>query len=124
MAKKRSPAAEERPSVTNDVYTRLYRLLQLLAGPPQTRAVLLRRLGADVRKFYRDLGMLRSLGVTVAVADGRYHLADAVEAACERLPFPDPHLTLGEVRALARGRGAAQRRLREMLERLAPHKAH
>jgi len=49
---------------------------------------------------------------------GRYRLADDVDGAAARLPFPDPHLTLGEARQLAKGRGTAHRQLKEFLDTL------
>jgi hypothetical protein len=122
MAKKRSapPAAPEitRVAVTPERFVRLYRLLELLAAGPQTRAVLIRRLHLDVRGFYRDLELLRAADIHVTLADGRYSLAGDISQLMERLPFPDPHLTLGEARALARGRGRGQTYLRQMIERL------
>jgi hypothetical protein len=120
MAKKRTPGPGDRPSVTAEVYSRLYRLVNLLAEASRTRADLTRRLRVDLRKFYRDLEALRGLGVPVAVTEGRYRLGEDVAAALNRLPFPDPHLTLGEVRLLVKGRTAAHRRLKELLDELAP----
>ena len=34
------------------------------------------------------------------------------------MPFPDPHLTLGEARQLAKGRSCADRYLQEQIDRL------
>jgi len=36
-------------------------------------------------------------------------------AAIARLPFPDPVLTLGEARELAKGRNLAQRKLKQQI---------
>jgi hypothetical protein len=120
MAKKRRAEAEERPALTLQRFTRFYRLLQLLGEGPQTRAVLLRRLRVGVRDFYRDLEALRGLGIVLSVVAGSYRLDEAAAAAQDRLPFPDPHLTLGEVRRLVKGRSPAHQRLKEQLDRLAP----
>jgi hypothetical protein len=49
---------------------------------------------------------------------GRYALDTSAAAAIERLPFPDPGLTLGEARQLARGRLRVQKKLRDQLARI------
>ena len=90
---------------------RLHRLLTLLGAGPQKRETLVRRLGLGVRGFYRDLDALRRADIEVALEAGRYALQGDLEEAMERLPFPDPGLTLGEARQLARGRTAAHRKL-------------
>jgi hypothetical protein len=124
MAKKRSapaqpaPPPSDRPAVTPERFRRLYLLVQLLGEGPQTRDQILAHLALDVRGFYRDLELLRAVGITVTAEQGRYGLAEALAAAVARLPFPDPHLTLGEARQLGRGRGKPQRRLQEEIDRL------
>jgi hypothetical protein len=123
MARKRTrrtstPAAADRTAVTAERFTRLARLLRLLAETPQTRQALARRLRIDVRGFYRDLELLRGAGVQVALSEGRYALTGPLKDALDLLPFPDPHLTLGEARQLARGRGPANRRIKEQVDRL------
>src|SRR5436190_1640700 len=116
MAKKRVPpapppsATEARASVTPDRFARLYLLLTVLAKSPQPRAALAKRLKLDVRGFYRDLEVLRLAGVSIELSKGKYYLRDTITAARERLPFPDPLLTVGEVTQLARGSGAAHKR--------------
>lgn len=94
---------------------RLCKLLRLLRNRPQTRPALARRLGLDVRGFYRDLEWLRQLGIAVGMADGRYCLEEDADQAIGRLPFPDPHLTLGEAVQLAKGRSAAHRKLKQQV---------
>jgi hypothetical protein len=94
---------------------RLYRLLQLLGSGPQTRAGITRRLRLDVRGFYRDLELLRSAGIVVPLRNRRYTLEGSLAAAKSRLPFPDPHLTLGEARQLAKGRTPAHRKLKQQI---------
>jgi hypothetical protein len=125
MAKKRTPPppppapepAPERPSVTPDRFNRLYRLLQFLGSGPKTRERLTRHLELDVRGFYRDLELLRAAGIEVTLTMGRYGLSEDAEDAVARLPFPDPRLTLGEARRLARGRTLAHRHLQQQIDR-------
>jgi hypothetical protein len=118
MVSKRPVVGSVREAVTSSRFRRLYRLVQLLAEAPQTRQALSRRLRVDIRKFYRDLEFLRSFGVGVGIQEGRYSLLGSVAAAHDRLPFPDPLLSLGQMRQLARGRQAAHRQLRERLDEL------
>jgi predicted DNA-binding transcriptional regulator YafY len=116
MAKKRSPGptAEEK-TVTAERAARLYQLLQLLGAGPRTRDVLTKRLGLGVRGFYRDLELLRKVGIAVLLEGRTYTLSESVQAAVGRLPFPDPRLTLAEAGQLAKGRTAAHRKLKEQL---------
>lgn len=111
-------AEPERSAVTPERFARLYRMLQLLAEGPQTRAVLTRRLHLDVRGFYRDLELLRAAGIVVSLVARRYVLDEDAEEAVERLPFPDPHLTFGEAQRLAKGRSQVHRKLQELIERI------
>ncbi|MGH7170465.1 MAG: hypothetical protein ACRELF_08255 [Gemmataceae bacterium] len=123
MAKKRKTPAKTIPavvSVTPERFVRLYRMIKLLAGEPQTRDALARRLHLDVRGFYRDLDLLRSAGAIVTLTSGRYTLEQDAEEAMDLLPFPDPRLTLGAARTLAKGRGPVQRRLAETIARVVP----
>ena len=123
MAKKRKTPTKPTSaaaSVTPERFVRLHRLVRLLAGGPQTREVIVRRLRLDVRGFYRDLDLLRSSGVAVSLDAGRYTLDQTEADALSRLPFPDPHLTLGEAQSLAKGRGSAQRALAESIARVLP----
>jgi predicted DNA-binding transcriptional regulator YafY len=119
MAKKpRTRPGPEPRAVSAERAARLYRLLQLLRGGPQTRLALTRRLRLDIRGFYRDLELLRDSGIRVSLREGRYALADPVAQAVPRLPFPDPHLTLGEATQLAKGRTAAHRKLKAQLAQI------
>jgi hypothetical protein len=102
-------------AVTADRAQRLHRFLRLLSQGPQGRATVLRKLRFNLRAFYRDLEMLRSIDIQVKLTDGRYHLLDDLESALDRLPFPDPGLTLGEARQLARGRLAVHRKIKSLL---------
>jgi hypothetical protein len=94
---------------------RLYRLVALLGRAPQTRAGIIRALRLNVRGFYRDLEVLRSSGIRVTLETTRYTLDEKAAQAVERLPFPDPGLTLGEARQLARGRSRAHQKLRQQI---------
>jgi predicted DNA-binding transcriptional regulator YafY len=123
MAKKRKAPVKPvvtAASVTPERFIRLYRMISLLAGGPQTRDGLARRLRLDVRGFYRDLDLLRSVGVAITLATGRYTLDQEADEALARLPFPDPRLTLGDARALAKGRGSAHRALAETIAGIVP----
>ena len=104
------------PAVTTERAARLCRLLRLLGPTGQTRSSLLRRLKLDVRGFYRDLQLLREVGVDIELHRGRYTLSGDAASAIDRLPFPDPRLTLGEARQLGKGRAKVHQRLRGLLD--------
>jgi hypothetical protein len=114
---KTSIAAPLRP-VTAERAARLCRMLYFLSTGPQTREVLTRHLGRDIRSFYRDLELVRASGIDVPLDDGRYSLAESAETAIARLPFPDPRLTLGEARELAKGRSPAHRKLKQIVDQI------
>jgi predicted DNA-binding transcriptional regulator YafY len=118
MAKKKTASNQAVTSVTLERAARLFRLLNMLGDGPQTRAVLVRRLRLGIRGYYRDLEILREVGISVEMAGGRYHLRDELAMALERLPFPDPALNLGEARMLSRGRSSAHKKIREHLEKI------
>jgi predicted DNA-binding transcriptional regulator YafY len=103
-------------AVTGERAARLVRLLQLVSPGPQTRTMLIRRLKLDMRGFYRDLEFLRASGISLVLDNGRYSLADDIKEATQRLPFPDPRLTLGEAALLAKGRLAVHRKLRNQID--------
>jgi hypothetical protein len=115
-----TPEPAERPGVTAERFGRLYKLVQFLGTGPKPRDRLTRHLDLDVRGFYRDLELLRSVGIEIVLEEGRYSLAGDAEEAIDRLPFPDPRLTLGEIRRLARGRTQTHRRLQEQIDQLLP----
>lgn len=115
-----SHAAGSVDTVTAQRAARLFKLLRLLGEGPQTRSGLLRRLRLDIRGFYRDLEVLRRVGLRVVLEGRRYHLEGDLEAALDRLPLPDPHLTVGEARLLARGRTRAHQKLKDHLDALLP----
>jgi hypothetical protein len=118
MAKKKSKSEPANAKVTLERAARLYRLLNMLGRGPQTRATMIRRLHLGMRGYYRDLVILRTVGVIVELSDGKYHLRDELAPALERLPFPDPSLNLGEARQLAKGRSRAHKKIREQLEKI------
>ena len=121
MAKKRSPRVTPAlRAVTAERAHRLCRMLQLLDGGPQTRAGLTQKLRLDVRGFYRDLELLRDAGIAVTLQDRRYTLEEPAAQAIDRLPFPDPHLTLGQARQIAKGRTAAHRKLQAQVRAILP----
>ncbi len=115
-------AARQSPSragaVTAERAGRLYKLLQLLGTGPQTREALIGRLSLDIRGFYRDLVVLRQAGIPVTLQDRSYTLDEGVDKAVAKLPFPDPHLTLGEAQQLAKGRTASHRKLKQQLDQI------
>ena len=116
MAKKRSPPPPAAKTVTANRAARLYRLLTIIGKKPQTRTALTRRLKVRIRDFYRDLVVLNKVAIEINLVNGRYILADAVAGALDRLPFPDPGLTLGEARQLAKGRTGAHRKLKDQID--------
>ena len=69
-----------------------------------------------MRSFYRDLELLRAAGVPVTLEAKRYTLGEDVKSAIARLPFPDPHLTLGEAQQLAKGRTVAHTKMKRQIE--------
>jgi len=95
---------------------RLFRMINLLGGGGQSRAALLQSLTIDVRGFYRDLEVLRDLGVPLSITEHRYVLGESLDAALARLPFPDPGLNLVEAMQLADGSTAAHRKLKAAIE--------
>jgi predicted DNA-binding transcriptional regulator YafY len=119
MAKKgTTPGRSSAKAVTADRAARLYRLLKLLEDGPHTREELTRQLRLDVRGFYRDLELLRECGIHLALRDHHYSLPGAAGDAVARLPFPDPHLNLGEAQQLAKGRSTAHRKLKGQVDQI------
>jgi DNA-binding transcriptional ArsR family regulator len=113
VGKKSSSATSNR--MTGDRVERLLRLLRLLDDERPTRDTILKKLKQHLRGFYRDLDALRDAGIEIEQLDGRYELKRPVAEAIERLPFPDPNLTFGEVRHLAKGRTRAHQKLKQQL---------
>jgi hypothetical protein len=105
-------------NITSERAARLFQLVSLLGRAAQTRAALIRTLRLTVRGFYRDLEVLRGAGIAVALVKGQYILSDHPASAIDRLPFPDPGLTLGEARQLARGRSRVHKKLQGQVARI------
>jgi predicted DNA-binding transcriptional regulator YafY len=124
MAKKKTtrqappPAEPARPAVTAERFARLVRLVRALTKKGQTREQLTKQLALDVRGFYRDLELLRAVGIAVVLEGGEYSLREPEEEVLSRLPFPDPHLSLGEARQLARGKSRNHLALQEKIQQL------
>ena len=110
--------SSSRHAVTAERFRRLVRLVQLLGEAPRSREQLLAHLDLDIRGFYRDLELLRSMNVTITLSQGKYHLASTLNEVLPRLPYPDPRLTLGEMRLLARGRSHLHGTLQEQIQGL------
>lgn len=105
-------------SVTLDRARRLHLMLTLLAARPQMRESLIKRLRLDVRGFYRDLELLRESGIKVEMNARRYLLSQEFKSAIDMLPFPDPHLNLGEAKLLQKGSTKAHQKLRKQLQHI------
>jgi hypothetical protein len=117
---RRSPVLGTPPAVTTERATRLCRLLRLVGTRGQSRATLLSRLRLDIRGFYRDLKLLREVGIAVELQKSKYVLEGDAEEAILRLPFPDPHLTLGEAAILGKGRTAIHQKIKHLLQEILP----
>jgi hypothetical protein len=116
----RTPKAADRSAVTPERFIRLYRLVQTLAKSPHDRRGLARQLGVDIRGFYRDLDVVRKAGVPITLTGGRYSLSETAATALARLPFPDPHLRLGDARTLAKGRSKTHQLLKAQINAIIP----
>ena len=111
------------PAVTAGRAGRLYKLLLLVRTRAKPRDDLRDKLGVDLRGFYRDLELLRQLGIGITSEGDRYRLAGALDDALARLPFPDPGLSLRDALQLAHGRTDAHRKLRGRISRFLGSKA-
>ena len=96
--------------------SRLFRLLTLLGGRPQSRPGLLKRLRIDLRSFYRDIEYLRGLGVEISANGGCYVLSVDLDYALGRLPFPDPGFSIRDVMHLLNGSSTAKKKLKLKVE--------
>ena len=59
----------------------------MLGRGPRTRAALIRRLRLGIRGYYRDLEILRTVGLLVELVSGKYYLREDLAPALERLPL-------------------------------------
>lgn len=108
--------AASTPSITTQRARRLFRLLTLLSDHASLRTVITRQLKLDIRGFYRDLELLRSLGINITVSGKRYQLQGSLNDALAKLPFPDPGLNIQDAMNLAKGNTEAHRRLKQRLD--------
>ena len=90
---------------------RLFQLVRFLASGPQPRDQVQHGLGIGLRTFYRELELLKRLGVRIQLDHKTYLMTTSAEEAEARLPFPDPHLTFAEMRELAACPGEVGKRL-------------
>ena len=113
---KRKLSTEPTVGISMDRAGRLFHLLEALAEGAHSRAALMRRLRSGLRTFYRDLDLLRTLGVDVRTEAEGYSLHTSLEEALACVPFPDPELTFGDVMTLMRGRSSTHRKLKRLFE--------
>ena len=106
---------DDTPTLTPTRVTRLYSFLNLVSGTARVRSVILKKLKIDVRSFYRDLEVLRTLDIVITAEGDRYQLSTPLSDALARLPFPDPGLSFQDVITLSNGRTEAHRKLKARL---------
>lgn len=116
MGKKRVSPSASNKAVSLERAARLYRMLQFLGTGSKTRAAILQRLRIDIRTFYRDLELLRECEIAIDLQRRKYSLEAKLADVLERLPLPDPGLTLGEARILAKGRTPVHTKLKKLLK--------
>jgi hypothetical protein len=90
-------------------------LVSLLGQNPSTREQVLSELAIGLRTFYRELELLKRVGVKVRLVGKLYELQTSVDDAEGRLPFPDPQLSFAEMAELSRCPCEAGRRLADLL---------
>jgi len=112
----RSRSHELAPTLTAPRAARLYRMLSFMENTERTRAAILKHLKVDVRGFYRDLELLRTLGVVIDSNGERYKFTGKLDDALKTLPFPDPGLSLRDALQLANGRTDAHRKLKSRID--------
>ncbi len=94
---------------------RLHQMVTILAQGSRTRESVLAALGIGLRTFYRELELLKRVGVKVRLVGRAYTLLTSSAEAEGRLPFPDPQLSFAEMADLARCDCDAGRRLAGLL---------
>lgn len=94
---------------------RLHRLVSILGAQPRTREQVLSELAIGLRTFYRELELLKKVGVKVRLRGKAYELQTSLDEAEGRLPFPDPQLSFSEMEELAQCPCEAGRRLAALL---------
>lgn len=118
MAAKSASAGPKRMRVSGQRAGRLYRLLTQLEQGPVARAQLVKKLKVGTRTFYRDIDLLRECGVKIETRNDGYELKMTLESALQKLPFPDPQLTFGDVVALQKGRTQSHKKLKGILDNM------
>lgn len=114
----KSAQMEDASRISSARAGRLYRLLKILANGSTSRATLLKKLKMGMRTFYRDVDLLRECGVPVEAKSDGYVLGESLDSALDRVPFPDPELTFGDVVQLMKGRSASHQKLKRLFESL------
>lgn len=97
---------------------RLCRMLMALGEGPQHKNALVRKLKLEERGFFRDLRLMRQLGINVTANKHRYLLTISLAEAFGRLPLPRLKLSLQDALVLCNGSSPAHRRVRRSLEAL------
>lgn len=94
---------------------RIVRLIRLVCRKGHTRSELAQQLGVSERALFRDIALLRSLGVTLKPTHHLYRLRADANEIIGKLPFPAPQLTLAEAEQLAQGGTEAHEKIRKRL---------
>jgi hypothetical protein len=110
--------ARTQPDLTAARANRLCKMLMALNGGPQAKDDLVRKLRLEERGFFRDLKLIRQLGIAVASADNRYLLTISLNEALSKLPVPDLKLSLRDALELSHGQSPTHRRVRRKIEAL------
>lgn len=95
--------------------SRLHRFVMFLAESPRTRPAILEAMEIGLRTFYRELELLRRIGVKIRLVGKEYTLQTSAAEAEGLLPFPDPQLSFAEMAELAHCDCEAGRRLAGLL---------
>ncbi len=107
--------ARRKPDLTPERASRLCKMLRVLGNGPQPKDILVRRLGVEERGFFRDLKLIRELGITIDSSGSSYRLTSGLDDALYRVPMPDLKLSLREALELSQGRSPVHRLLRRKL---------
>lgn len=113
--KRSNPRRRPATHITLARAARLHRLVSILGADPKTRERVLSDLSIGLRTFYRELELLKRVGVKVRLVGKAYELQTSLDEAEGRLPFPDPQLSFAEMAELSRCDCEAGKRLAELL---------
>src|SRR3954451_10356702 len=108
--------ARSSPVLTPDRATRLCKMLVALGHGPQPKQILVKKLKVEERGFFRDLRLMRQLGIHVASNNRGYVLASSLNDAVRRLPVTGLQISLADAVEISHGHLPSQRRLRRQLE--------